>query len=169
MGPPASQAVVPGGRRRCEHLQPGFPATDGTSPAEWRQDRFQPTVSPWREPSASASTGPARSATGGVGTSATARAFGAEVDVEPPPRGLYLVVGRHGMPDAAIRSVGGEVMVRMEERDSVLAILAVDTHLALQHHPDVALAGPVTIDPERFARFVALAGLDRDRPPTNPH
>lgn len=96
----------------------------------------------------------------GVGTTHVARAFGAVVNVEAPPRGLYLVIGRRGVPEAAVRSVRGEVVVRLDESASLLAVLAVDNHAVLQRHPDVALAGPVTIDPERFARFVGLAGLD---------
>lgn len=100
------------------------------------------------------------------GAGGMARAFGAEVAVDRSPRGLYLVIGRRHLPEAAVRAARGEVVVRLPERATVLAILPVDAHAAVQHHPDVALAGPVTIDPARFARFAALAGLDARPTPT---
>lgn len=100
------------------------------------------------------------------GAGAMSRAFGADVTVDRPPRGLYLVIGRQRLPDGPVRAAGGEVVVRLPERATVLAVLPVDAHAAVQRHPDVALAGPVTIDPDRFARFAAFAGLDARPTPT---
>ncbi|MGH3072291.1 MAG: hypothetical protein ACRDNB_08490 [Gaiellaceae bacterium] len=99
-----------------------------------------------------------------VGSSATARAFGANVEVAADGRSLFLVVGWVGPPDVAIRSVGGQVVTRLPDRRRVLAVAAFDAYTALSRHPDVALAGPVSIDAERFGRFAQLVGLDGDSP-----
>jgi len=94
-----------------------------------------------------------------------AEAFDATIAVATSSLGLYLVIGARGMPLSPVLSAGGEVAVCLEERQSLLAILTADAHLAVQRHPDVLLAGPVTIDPDRFARFAALAGLDHGPTP----
>ena len=146
----------------------GQQAPGGAAASSWRQPRFEPTLPSWRD---GAGRPAARREAGGAGGAARtdlAWAFGAEVAVDAPPRGLYLVVGHRGAPAGSVRSVGGEVVVVLEERNSLLAILDVDCHPALQRQPDVALAGPVTIDPTRFARFVALAGLDQQVSPAPP-
>ena len=95
--------------------------------------------------------------------SAMARGFGAEIAIgEPDGRALFLVVGRGGSPEAAIRGLGGHVLVRLPGGIRVLAVLPVLAQGPLGRHPAVALAGPVTIDPDRFARFAALSRLDAD-------
>ena len=42
----------------------------------------------------------------------------------------------------------------------VSAVAPMDAYSGLSKHPAVALAGPVTIDPERFGSFAKLIGLD---------
>lgn len=98
-----------------------------------------------------------------IGSSAASRAFGASVSVSAEGRSLFFVVGRSGPPDIAVRAVGGQVLTRLSDR-RVLAVAALKTHTALSRHPEVALAGPVHIDAERFGRFAQLVGLDRDSP-----
>ncbi|MFN0093292.1 MAG: hypothetical protein ACKVVT_00730 [Dehalococcoidia bacterium] len=100
--------------------------------------------------------------TSGLGRSVTARAFGADVRLEPGNgRGLALVCGQPGQIEGAIAALGGEVAARLRA-GSVLALLSLEAMLALRRHHAVRLAGPVSIDPDRFARFAALAGLDQD-------
>ena len=89
-----------------------------------------------------------------------ARGFGATVTLDAPTQGLYLVIGYHMPPVDAVRGVQGHVVLVLPQRRTVLAMLATEAHPQLLRHGDVMLAGPVTIDPERFARFTELAGLD---------
>lgn len=77
---------------------------------------------------------------------------------------LFFVVGRTGPPDLAVRAVGGQVLTRLPDQRRVLAVAALDRYTALSRHPEVALAGPVSIDAERFGRFAQLVGLDAASP-----
>ncbi len=77
---------------------------------------------------------------------------------------LFFVVGRTGPPDLAVRAVGGQVLTRLPDQRRVLAVAALDAYTALSRHPEVALAGPVSIDAERFGRFAQLVGLDAASP-----
>jgi len=97
-----------------------------------------------------------------VGESNTARAFDANIHLELPDRGLYLVVGRGRSPVTLIKTCGGQSLVRIPDSFTVLAMLPVQTFLAFQKHRDIALVGPVSIDPVRFAQFAQAAGLDPD-------
>ena len=99
-----------------------------------------------------------------VGSSAASRAFGASVSIATEGQSLFLVVGRTGPPDGAVRSVGGQVLMRLSDQHRVLAAAALDAYAALRRHPEIALAGPVSIDPGRFVRFAQLMGLDEDSP-----
>ena len=80
-------------------------------------------------------------------------------------RSLFFVVGRDGAPDAIIRAAGGVVVARLPDARRVLAILRLADGTGLRGHPGLELAGPVAIDPERFARFTDLIGLNDARPP----
>lgn len=94
--------------------------------------------------------------------SAAARAFGATVDVPDTPATLYLVVGRTDRgPRRNVVAAGGEVLTVLTER-RVLALLTFRQSLAVSASPEIVCAGAVTVDQERFARFVALAGLDAE-------
>lgn len=95
-----------------------------------------------------------------AGTSATARAFGADVSIAADGRSLFFVIGRSGPPDVAVRAAGGEVVTRLPDPRRVLAVAPLDAYSGLSRHPAVALAGPVTIDAERFGRFAQLIALD---------
>jgi hypothetical protein len=99
-----------------------------------------------------------------IGSSAASRAFGASVSIATEGQSLFLVVGRTGPPDVALRSVGGQVLTRLSDHHRVLAVAALDAYAALSRHPEIALAGPVSIDPERLGRFAQLMGLDDELP-----
>lgn len=96
------------------------------------------------------------------GASATARGFGADVAVADAPdgRSLFFVVGRTGPPDRAVSAVGGQVVTHLPDRRRVLAVAPLAAYARLSGDPAVALAGPVTIDPERFGHFAQLVALD---------
>jgi len=95
------------------------------------------------------------------GSSDTARAFGAEVKVTDG-QALFYVVAREGSPDAAVRSAGGEIVTRLHSPLQALALAPLSAHLQLRNHPDLAVAGPVTIDPGRFERFISLIGAKQE-------
>jgi hypothetical protein len=99
-----------------------------------------------------------------VGSSETSRAFGANVSVLTQGQSLFFVVGWTGAPDLAVHSVGGQVVTRLPDPRRVLALAPLEAYSALSGHRDVALAGAVAIDPERFGRFAQLAGLDSAPP-----
>jgi hypothetical protein len=94
------------------------------------------------------------------GWTPTAEAFGASVELAASGTQLCFVVGHERLPDQAVASVGGRTVVRLPDGRRLLAVVRLDTLPVLQRHPDVALAGPVTIDAERFGRFARLVGLD---------
>ena len=103
------------------------------------------------------------------GDSATARQFGASIDVATTEgRALFLVVGKGVSPRPAVASVDGQVVAELPDGVRVLALMPVAMQATVQRHRDVALAGPVTIDPVRFARFAALLGLNGGAEPTVP-
>jgi hypothetical protein len=100
----------------------------------------------------------------GIGYSATAEAFGAEVSTPERERSLFFVIGRDGPPDAAVRSVGGTVVTHLQDPRRVLAVAPLAAHSALRHHRSLKLAGPVSIDPKRFEQFTRLIGLNDPKP-----
>lgn len=94
----------------------------------------------------------------------TARAFDAGVSVADQGVALFYVVALHNTPDAAVRSAGGEVFARLPDPRQALALAPLASHSQLRDHADLRLAGPVSIDPQRFQRFTELAGIGA--PPT---
>jgi hypothetical protein len=95
-----------------------------------------------------------------AGSSDTARTFGAEVSLGVEGRSLFFVLGRGGPPDAAVRAAGGQVVTRLTDPRRVLAVAPLEAYAGLSKHPAVALAGPVSIDAQRFGSFAKLVGLD---------
>jgi hypothetical protein len=89
-----------------------------------------------------------------------ADAFGATVTVPVSGGSLFFVVGRAGAPDAAIQAVGGRVVVRLPDVRRVLAVAPLAAHEQLRRHRDLALAGAVSVDPQRFGAFAQMLGLD---------
>lgn len=99
-----------------------------------------------------------------VGSSATSRAFGASVAVATEGQSLFFVVGWSAPPDVPVRSAGGHVVTRLPDPRRVLAVAPLEAYSELSRHPEIALAGPVSIDPERFGRFAQFVGLDGASP-----
>ena len=99
-----------------------------------------------------------------VGESATSRAFGADVSVVNEGQSLFFVVGWTGPPDQAVRAAGGQVVTRLPDPRRVLAVAPLDAYSALRRHHEIALAGPISIDADRFGRFAELLGLDTASP-----
>ena len=95
-----------------------------------------------------------------LGHSPMSNAFEARIDYKRPDLGLFLVIGRGVSPLVAVRNVSGQVVAQLAGGTRLLVVLPVAEASALQRHPDVALAGPVTVDAARFAHFTRLAGLD---------
>jgi hypothetical protein len=56
-------------------------------------------------------------------------------------------------------------VTRLPDPRRVLAIAPLEAHAGLRLHPGIELAGPVSIDAERFGRFAQLIALDDARPP----
>jgi hypothetical protein len=95
-----------------------------------------------------------------TGSSATADAFGASVSVPVSGNSLFFVVGRTAAPDTVVASVGGSVVTHLPDPRRALAIAPLEALESLRRHPELALAGPVSIDPERFSAFARIIGLD---------
>jgi len=95
-----------------------------------------------------------------TGSSDTARTFGAEVSLGMEGRSLFFVLGRTGPPDAAVHAAGGQVVTRLPDARRVLAVVPLDAYSGLARHPAVVLAGPISIDANRFGSFAKLVGLD---------
>jgi hypothetical protein len=91
-----------------------------------------------------------------AGASDMARAFDADVSVGGTGPALFYVSARSGTPDAAVRSVGGELVSRLTSERQALALAPLAAHAALRDHPELEIAGPVMIDAERFNRFSEL-------------
>ena len=100
-----------------------------------------------------------------IGSSATANAFDARVSVLAEGESLFFVIGRDGPPDTIIRAAGGHVVTRLPDPRRVIAIAPLDAYASLRRHPGLELAGPVSIDAERFGRFAQLIRLEEPGAP----
>ena len=101
------------------------------------------------------------------GVSAMADAFGAQITMPIDGRSLFFVVGRTGPPDRIIASVGGSIVTHLPDSRRVLALAPLEALGTLTNHPDLAVAGPVSVDEARFSSFARLIGLD-DEPAEGP-
>lgn len=90
----------------------------------------------------------------------TAAGFGATVHLADA-RTLFLVVGADADPAPAVLAAGGAVLARLGPH-RLLAHCQVTRGAALAGHADVRAAGPVSIDPARFAAFARRLRLDTD-------
>jgi hypothetical protein len=98
--------------------------------------------------------------------SAMARAFDADISIGETAPTLFYVVANEGTPDAAVGAVGGKIVGRLLSERQALALAPLAAHSTLRDHPDLKLAGPVMVDPERFNRFgrmIARAAQMRQR------
>lgn len=89
--------------------------------------------------------------------SSTAAHYGATVRIDTRGQTLALVVAR---TDAAtiVGGVGGQVVARISLQ-AALAVLELTDVIGLHAHPDVVLAGPVSLDDARFTRFLQTLGV----------
>ncbi len=87
-----------------------------------------------------------------LGSSMTARTFGARVGLTMPDQGLYLVIGRSPALSGLVRGAGGEVVLQLSAL-KLLVILPVTAYLGFRGHRDIAFIGPVSLDHARYAQF----------------
>ena len=97
-------------------------------------------------------------------SSRMAESFAAKIHLETSDLGLFFIMGRTGSPEEAVRSVGGNIVFRLPGNQKLLAVLRTASFSEIQRHQDVALVGPVVVDPQRFARFAALLHLEQEQP-----
>lgn len=98
-----------------------------------------------------------------LGESAVTAAFGASTSVSTPDQGMYLVVGRNGSPDGIIAEAGGSIVLRLSNLRS-LAMLSFEAYLQFMRTPRISFIGPVSVDQQRFERFLSLFGASSDQP-----
>jgi hypothetical protein len=100
------------------------------------------------------------------GPTSTAEAFEAEISTSDQGRSLFFIASRTGTtPDAAVSAVGGTIVTRLHDVRRVLAIAPLAAHAQLRTHRDLELAGPVSVEPQRFERFARLIGLGQAEQP----
>jgi len=90
-----------------------------------------------------------------IGTSPIASALGAEVSVASPGPGMYLVSGRGVSPEAMVKSMNGEVVLRLSSQ-KLLATLPFTGYLRLRGNRDIASIGPVTVDINRLSEVAEI-------------
>lgn len=93
--------------------------------------------------------------------SAMANAFGAEVRVTPPETALFLVEGRKEPPTGLVSRSSGRIVLAIPGGNRVLALLSGIDYLVLLKHPEIRHIGPVSVDSDRFRRFLEMSRLDR--------
>jgi hypothetical protein len=89
------------------------------------------------------------------GESTIARSFAASVDISMPEQSMYLVIGHYHSPSGLVRAVGGRVALQISG-NQLLANLPIKAYFALRRRADTVFVGPITLDQERFAQFMAL-------------
>ncbi len=99
-------------------------------------------------------------------SSSMAQAFAAKIHLETSDLGLFFIIGHTGLIDEAVRSVGGNIVFRLPGNRKLLAVLRTAAFYEIRRHPEVALVGPIVVDPQRFARFAALINLEQEQPTT---
>ena len=92
------------------------------------------------------------------GVSGLADCFDAGVSVGAAGAALFYVIAHRDTPDAAVHSVGGEVFARRAHPPQPRVVAPHAAHAQLRDHRDLRLAGPVTVDPQRFRHFTELVG-----------
>ena len=90
-----------------------------------------------------------------IGNSPVASALGAKINVAVPERGVYLITGRGISPNVLVKSMHGEVVLRLSGL-RMLATLPFTSYLALRGNRDIAAIGPVTVDVNRLNRLAEM-------------
>lgn len=91
---------------------------------------------------------------------ATARGFGATIEMTRGSLALCLVATT-GSPLPAINAVGAKVLAALSPT-RVIAVVDMTRFGQLQRRPDILMAGPISVDPQRFARFQQILGATTD-------
>ena len=98
-----------------------------------------------------------------MGHPTVAEVFDAQVSLTAANRGLFLVVGRRGSPDALVRGTNGQIVYRLPTDRALLATMPIESFMALRGNREIAHIGPVTIDGERFKQFLARVAQSTSR------
>ena len=89
-----------------------------------------------------------------------AHAFDAKVSIGTSnSKGLVYVNGAPGAIEASLVSLGGQVLASLGA-GKLLGAISMQGLMALQRQDGVTFAGPVSIDPARFAKFASFIGSD---------
>lgn len=88
-----------------------------------------------------------------------AERFGAKVSVGLPGRGMFLLVPSEprGL-DALVRSVGGQVVARLEA-GKALVVMALPAYMGLRASRAVQFIGPVNVDQYRLAEVLGALNV----------
>lgn len=86
-----------------------------------------------------------------------ARSFGAKVEMASGSLGLCLIA-TVGSPLPAVNAVGARVLAQLSPT-RVIAVVDMTLFGQLQHRRDVLMAGPISVDPTRFAQFQRIVGI----------
>ena len=87
-----------------------------------------------------------------IGNSPIASALGAKISVAVPGRGMYLITGRGISPDVLVKSMNGEVVLRLPGW-KMLVTLPFTSYLTLRGNHNIASIGPVTVDVNRLSQL----------------
>ncbi len=87
-----------------------------------------------------------------IGNSPIASTLGAKINVAVPGRGMYLITGRGISPDVLVKSMNGEVVLRLPGW-KMLVTLPFTSYLTLRGNHNIASIGPVTVDVNRLSQL----------------
>ena len=97
-------------------------------------------------------------------TSSMASAMGARINVTGPARGMYLVIGRDISLESLVRTVGGKVVLRLND-GKMLVTLPFAGYISLRGNDQISHIGPVTVDTKRLAKITEMLANARSPRP----
>jgi hypothetical protein len=83
--------------------------------------------------------------------------MGATVRITGPSTGLYLVVATASV-ESLVSQVGGQIALRFSST-KLLAVLSFEGFLCIKKDNRIRKIGPVSVDPQRLARFTKALGV----------
>ncbi|MEI6848313.1 MAG: hypothetical protein WCK32_09890 [Chlorobiaceae bacterium] len=84
--------------------------------------------------------------------------FGATVQYQAGPGGLFLVVSKIGDPTNLINAYGGEVVLRLNQSKSIIARLTLTDALAMQKEQSIAMVGGIHMDINHYKNLLLSLG-----------
>ncbi len=90
-----------------------------------------------------------------VVNSPIASAMGAKFSVAGPALGMYLIIGHGTSLESIVRTMGGEVVLRLNGQ-KMLVTLPFAGYLSLRGNHQVSQIGPVTVDVKRLAKLAEM-------------